>query len=200
MQSLTSYVAQRALPRELLLSQSRRICLSFVRQTRTIHGARIQNGAIRLKTTPTRNPGRLPLARCSASQPSEDVDARGFVCVLTLAPVHPTQTVSSPHARGLLRRAISRALGQPFGSLRGREKDASHQLLQPTHDTSTRRPLDSRARSLRHGDRSTRPSPSKPEERHAAAASTRLAATRPQVDRRLTPLAQLRFVRRQDPP
>jgi hypothetical protein len=40
-------------------------------------------------------------------------------------------------------------LSSPCGSPGRRREDTSHRLLQPTHDTSTRRPFDSRASSFR---------------------------------------------------
>jgi hypothetical protein len=95
-------------------------------------------------------------------------------------------------------RAISRCLGLPLGSPKKREKDASHRLLQSTHDTSTRRPLDYRAHDLRRADPAsppacrTRSRDPESNERSSCVAPDHLATIRPRLASRLTAQDQLR--------
>lgn len=91
----------------------------------------------------------------------------------------------------LLRPPTLRPLGSPRGSPRLRREDASHRPLQPTLDTSTRRSLDSQARSLRREDRlrdvprALAPMPS------GARRRTTLRQSEPRVEQRLTTPLQL---------
>jgi hypothetical protein len=78
--------------------------------------------------------------------------------------------------------------GSPLGSPGRHEEDASYRPLQPTHDTSTREPLDSRSRSLRCG----RPPDASPTEiGFFRAAPNHLAAIRSRLGTRLTARLQL---------
>lgn len=93
-------------------------------------------------------------------------------------------------------RPISRCLGSPRGSPRPREQDASL----PTSATDLRhehpkKPPDSRARSLRRGDRLRPALRGDTPWMQRSTASDHLAAIRPQVNRRLTTPTQLRSAR-----
>jgi hypothetical protein len=192
---LTFSVARWALPQELHFSCGR--CAKPVFR-QTLHKDPPNQDSEKMhpvRDTPPRCPERLPLAPCPTSQPGEDVSASSSFAPSSSHPFARLQTFPPPLAGETLHRATSGCLGAPCGSPRQPEKDACHQLLQPTHDTSTRRPLDSQARSLRRGDHPARALRDKPEEQRAGAASNRLAATRPQVDSRLTPRTQLRLIR-----
>jgi hypothetical protein len=63
------------------------------------------------------------------------------------APFRPTQRVSSSSRRSRGPRYLT-PQGPPFDAPRANEEDASHRRLQPTYDTSTREPSDSRARGF----------------------------------------------------
>jgi len=89
-----------------------------------------------------------------------------------------------------------RCLGLPHGSRRPRWEDASHRLLQPTLNTSTRCSTDSRARGLRHDDRVDDELQSvSPSAISMRGVQTALRQSEPQVDQRLTTSLQLRTVR-----
>jgi hypothetical protein len=68
---------------------------------------------------------------------------------------HPFVRCSKPISPGIgrPRRTTLGRPGSPFGSPARRREDTSHRLLQPTYDTSTRRPFDSRASGFRWTDR-----------------------------------------------
>jgi hypothetical protein len=116
------------------------------------HVARTPDDATRLEATPPMSPGCLPSVRsrsCDRAKPS--------AFPVTFArksshPCHPMRaSVSSQDPPP--QRATPCNLGLPRGSPRWRGEDASLRPLQPTVDTSTREPLDFRARSSRCTDR-----------------------------------------------
>jgi len=89
-----------------------------------------------------------------------------------------------------------RCLGSPHGLRRHRREDASHRLLQPTLNTSTRRSTDSRAHGSRHDDRADDELQSvSPSAISMRGVQTALRQSEPQVDQRLTTSLQLRTVR-----
>jgi len=101
--------------------------------------------ATRLRVSAAPRPRRLLSTRFSISRSSEAHarSIRWHALPRTLSP----DADGAPSVTGrLLRRATPRPLGSPRGSPWRREKDASRRPLQPTHDTSTLGPYDSRAR------------------------------------------------------
>jgi len=116
------------------------------------HVARTPDDATRLEATPPMSPECLPSVRsrsCDRAKPS------AFPVKFARKSSHPCRPIRAsassqdppPH------RATPCNLGLPLGSPRWRGEDASLRPLQPTLDTSTRGPLDFRARSLRCADR-----------------------------------------------
>jgi hypothetical protein len=101
-------------------------------------------------------------------------------------------------------RATSRHRSRPWGDSRGRKEDASHRLLQPTYDTCTRGPSDSRAWRL--SPSLTCParccdstSPSDLSALRGACAAFAFRRLQPRVDARLTAPTELRLRRSQRP-
>lgn len=97
-------------------------------------------------------------------------------------------------------RAIPLRLGSPLGSPWKDGKDASHRLLQSTHDTSTRKSPDYRAHDLRRADPAALPlvrseaETSNADQRSSCVAPNHLATIRPRLASRLTARDQLRPV------
>jgi hypothetical protein len=116
------------------------------------HVARTPDDATRLKATPPMSPGCLPSVRsrsCDRAKPS------AFPVTFARKSSHPCRPMRASVSRQdpPPQRATPCNLGLPRGSPRWRGEDASLRPLQPTLDTSTRGPLDFRARSLRCADR-----------------------------------------------
>jgi hypothetical protein len=116
------------------------------------HVARTPDDATRLEATPPMSPGCLPSVRsrsCDRAKPS------AFPVTFARKSSHPCRPLRASVSRQdpPPQRATPCDLGSPRGSPRWRGEDASLRLLQPTLDTSTRGPLDFRARSLRSVDR-----------------------------------------------
>jgi hypothetical protein len=156
-QPLTPSVAPWVLPRDLR-SRVRRLGSRLSSGVDAPHVARTPDDATRLKATPPMSPGCLPSVQsrsCDRAKPS------AFPVTFARKSSHPCRPMRvnasrrdpSPH------RATPCNLGLPRGSPRWRGEDASLRPLQPTVDTSTRGPLDFRARSLRCADRRMLPLP-----------------------------------------
>lgn len=104
------------------------------------------------------SPGCLPSVRsrsCDRAKPS------AFPVTFARKSSHPCRPMRASVSRQdpPPHRATPCNLGLPRGSPRWRGEDASLRLLQSTVDTSTRGPLDFRARSLRCADRRMLPLP-----------------------------------------
>lgn len=137
------------------------------------------------------SPGCLPSVRsrsCDRAKPS------AFPVTFARKSSHPCRPVRASVSRQdpPPPRATPCNLGLPRGSPRWRGEDASLRPLQPTVDTSTREPLDFRARSLRCTVRRMLPLP------HldggvgfSRAMPDRLATIRPRLGARLTARLQL---------
>lgn len=159
------------------------------------HVARTPDDATRLEATSPMSPGCLPSVRsrsCDRAKPS------AFPVTFARKSSHPFHPMRSSVSRQdpPPQRATPCNLGLPRGSPRWRGEDASLRPLQPTLDTSTRGPLDFRARSLRCADRRMLPPP------HLIggagfflATPDRLATIRPRLGARLTARLQLRPIR-----
>jgi hypothetical protein len=155
--------------------------LSFVRQRP--HAARTPTDATRLEVTPLESPECLPSIRCPTSRPSEALRDPCDVRAKVLAPLSPAANDPSPSnlegRRGVLPRAVLVCLAARLDDVR---KTLRTDFCQPTHDTSTRRPLDSQARAC-----ALRPLDASPTEiGFFRAAPDHLAAIRPRLGPRLT--------------
>jgi hypothetical protein len=128
------------------------------------------NDATRLKETPSRAQDAFRRLRSRSRDRAKHLRDPCYVRAGRLAPVRP-EPPSLPSSRGSGHFVTSpRRLGSPRGSPRHHGHGASHRPLQPTFDTSTRGPLDFRARGLRRTDRRVlhRPKPVSPERRQTA--------------------------------
>lgn len=104
------------------------------------------NDATRLKETPSRAQDAFRRLRSRSCDRVKHLRDPCYVRAGRLAPVRP-EPPSLPSSRGSGHFVTSpRRLGSPRGSPRQPGHGASHRPLQPTFDTSTRRPLDFRAR------------------------------------------------------
>jgi hypothetical protein len=150
-QPLTPSVAPWVLPRDLR-SRVRRSGSRLSSGVDAPHVARTPDDATRLKATPPMSPGCLPSVR---SRPCDRAKPSAFPVTFARKSSHPFRPmrVSASRRDPPPHRATPCNLGLPRGSPRWRGEDASLRPLQPTVDTSTRRPLDFRARSLRCADR-----------------------------------------------
>jgi hypothetical protein len=150
-QPLTPSVAPWVLPRDLR-SRVRRSGSRLSSGVDAPHVARTPDDVTRLRATPPMSPGCLPSVQsrsCDRAKPSAFpvTFARKSSHLSHPMRVSASRRDPSPH------RATPCNLGLPRGSPRWRGEDASLRPLQPTVDTSTRRPFDFRARSLRCTDR-----------------------------------------------
>lgn len=133
--------------RESSTSRARRPPRRFSRRIEAItRCARLPDAAVCLGTTATAEPERLPSARRPTLR-SDEAPARSLSRSRAgdLAPLSPDAMeppVSKVGSRAVLPPACSARLA---ARLDGPGKDASHRLLQPTLDTCTRGPFDSRA-------------------------------------------------------
>jgi len=156
-QPLTPSVAPWVLPRDLR-SRVRRFGSRLSSGVDAPHVARTPDDATRLEATPPMSPGCLPSVRsrsCDRAKPS------AFPVTFARKSSHPCRPMRASASRqdSPPPRATPCDLGSPRGSPRSRGEDASLRPLQPTLDTSTREPLDFRARSLRCTDRRMLPLP-----------------------------------------